>query len=96
MTKFTDGTITKCITMKVWMDGQWSPSFEADFFEVRGLPYDEESDTYKVDDVEYLIEQANDWKHGIGDYQDDAEGQPGHTPEDRGVLIEDVEGDGDE
>lgn len=90
MTKFTDGKVTKQITMKVWLDGQWSPSFEADFFDVGGLPYDEETDTYTVDDVDYLIDQANDWKEGTGDYVDDFEGEPGHIPEDRGVFVEDV------
>lgn len=90
MTKFTDGKVTKGITLKVWQDGQWSPSFESDFFDVGGLPYDEETDTYTVDDVDYLIDQANDWKEGVGDYVDDFEGEPGHTPEDRGVFIEDV------
>lgn len=90
MAKFTDGKSTKEITMKVWQGGQWSPRIEADFFDVGGLPYDEETDTYKVDDLSYLIDQANDWKAGIGDYVDDFEGEPGHTPDDRGVFIEDL------
>lgn len=91
MTRFTDGRITKEITLKVWENGQWSPSFEKDFFDVGGLPYDMETDTYTVEDVEYLVEQAEDWKNGVGDYQDDYEGEPGHTPEDRGVFVDDVE-----
>ena len=90
MTKFTDGKATKAITMKVWQDGQWSPSFEADFFSVGSLPFNEETGAYTVGDVEYLVDQANDWKEGIGDYQDDYEGEPGHTPEDRGVFVEDL------
>ena len=32
MTRFTDGRITKEITLKIWDNGQWSPSFEKDFF----------------------------------------------------------------
>lgn len=90
MTKFSDGKVTKAITMKVWQDGQWSPCFEADFFSIGSLPYDEETDTYTVEDVDYLIDQANDWQQGIGDYTDDYEGELGHTPEDRGVFVEDV------
>ena len=56
-----------------------------------GLPYDAETDTYTVDDVEYLVEQAEDWRNGVGDYQDYYEGEPGHTPEDRGVFVDDVQ-----
>ena len=89
--KITDGKTTKEITMKIWQNGQWSPSFERDFFDAGGLPYDEETDTYTVDDVEYLIDQANDWQQGIGDYQDDMEGEPGHNPDDRGVFVDDVD-----
>lgn len=87
MTRFTDGSKTVEITMKVWQDGQYAPDWEKDFFEVGALPYDEETDTYTVDDVDYLIDQANDWHEGIGDYQDDLEGHPGHNPDDRYVYV---------
>lgn len=90
MTRFTDGKKTIEITMKVWEDGQYSPCWEKDFFGVGALPYDEETDTYTVQDVDYLADQANDWHLGIGDHQDDYEGQPGHTPEDRYVDVEEV------
>lgn len=41
-----------------------------DFFEVGGLEYDEENDQYIVEDVDYLIEQAEDWREGRGDFSD--------------------------
>ena len=91
MTKFTDGKKTVEIRMRVWQDGRWSPDWERDFFEVGGLPFDDEAAAYIVDDVDYLVDQANDWHEGIGDYQDDEEGQPGHTPEDRGVFVDEIE-----
>ena len=91
MTRFTDGKKTVEITMKVWDYDQYSPDWEADFFEIGGLKYDEESGAYMVKDVDYLIEQAEDWHNGVGDYQDDYEGEPGHTPEDRAVFVDEID-----
>ena len=34
------------------------------FFEVGGLKYNMDLDAYKVDDVEYLIDYANDYANG--------------------------------
>ena len=45
--------------------------FSADFYEVGSLPYNEKIGAYVVDDVEYLIEQANDWLNQRGDFRDD-------------------------
>ena len=91
MKRFTDGKKTVEITMKVWNDGQYGPSWENDFFGIGSLPYNEELDAYIVDDVDYLVDQANDWHEGVGDYQDDDEGQPGHTPDDRAVFVDEIE-----
>lgn len=91
MTRFTDGRKTVEISMHVWDGSQYGPDWERDFFDVGGLPYDEDTDCYMVKDVDYLIDQANDWHLGIGDYQDDFEGQPGHTPDDRDVEVEEVD-----
>lgn len=68
MTKFIDktGRIAK-IEMT---DIETGCSWEHDFYEVGGLEIDEESGAYIVDDVEYLIEQANEFMDGIGDFQD--------------------------
>lgn len=88
MTRFTDGKKTVCISMSVYEYGSMSPDWEKDFFDVGSLPYDDEEDVYTVDDVEYLVEQANDWQQGVGDYEDDYEGQPGHNPDDRIVDVD--------
>lgn len=87
MTRFTDGKKTIEITMNTWEYEQYTPDFSADFFSVGSLPYDEEKEAYIVKDTDYLTEQANDWKAGIGDYVDDWEGLPGHTPETRNVEV---------
>lgn len=61
------------ITMKVWNGSQYSPDWSEDFFNVGGCPYDEDADAYIVEDVDYCIEQAQDWAECRGDFQDDAE-----------------------
>lgn len=55
--------------------------FSADFFAVGGLYYSEVFDAYLVEDIDYLVEQAGDWKNLIGDYADD--GYNGAVTEDR-------------
>ena len=61
--KITDGKKTVDITMHMWDDfAGLSPDWSADFFMAGSLPYDEETDTYTVEDVDYCIDQANDWK----------------------------------
>lgn len=45
--------------------------FSADFYDVGSLPYHEELGAYVVDDVNYLIEQAEDWLNQRGDFKDD-------------------------
>ena len=59
------------IEMKVWKNGQYSPDWSNDFFEVGGLQRDEENDAYIVQDVDYCIEQAKDWEYSTGDYSMD-------------------------
>lgn len=92
MSTYTDGKKTVEIIMRSWEGGQWSPSWEEDFFENGGLEYDEERDAYIVPDVDYLIEQALDDKYSIGDYtanwDDEREGVT-RTPEGRGVWVDD-------
>lgn len=73
MTRFTDGFRFLEISMKTWSDGQYSPDFSGDFFEVGGLPYEADVNAYKVADLDYLVEQAGDWSHAEGDfYEPDA------------------------
>ena len=49
--------------------------WEQDFFEVGRLEQDEETGCYKVDDVEYLIDYANDYLKGEGDFSGDDPGE---------------------
>ena len=69
--KFTDGKRTVEIEMQNWTGNGYTPDWSIDFFNAGSLPYDEESDTYKVDDVDYCIEQATDWENSEGDFADD-------------------------
>lgn len=70
MTRLTDGTRTVEIEMARWNGTGFNPDWSMDFFEVGGLPYDEEADTYKVDDVDYCIDQAID---AVKEMNDEAE-----------------------
>lgn len=62
--KMTDGKKTVEITMKVWNDYNtgYSPDWSNDFFNAGILPYDEDEDFFIVDDVDYCIEQAEEWE----------------------------------
>lgn len=61
--KLTDGKKTIDIQMKVWdkYDGGYGPDWSQDFFDAGCLPYDDETGAYTVQDVDYCIEQANEW-----------------------------------
>lgn len=72
MTKLTDGKKTVGTTMAVWTGDGYTPDWSNDFYDVGCLEYDEEKDAYIVDDVEYCIEQAMDWKNSEGDYSSNA------------------------
>lgn len=71
--KITDGKKTVEIRMMTWEDDRsgWTPDWSLDFFVAGALPYDDETDTYTVEDVDYCIEQAEDWAASRGDYQGD-------------------------
>lgn len=80
MAIFTDGIRTAKITITNDNGVNW----ENDFYEVGGLTnanaelemadiltrngYDDTTPVYEVDDVEYLIDYANDMAKGIGDF----------------------------
>lgn len=84
--KITDGNRTVEIEMVVWDESSasFSPDWSMDFFDAGLLEYDSEKDVYIVKDVDYCIEQANDWRDSIGDYRDD-------TPnENNTVFIEEL------
>ena len=68
--KLYDGKKLVEITMHLWdeREANMSPDFSNDFFEAGGLKHIEQLDAYLVDDVEYCIDQANDWANFSGDF----------------------------
>lgn len=71
----TDGKKTVKITMHVWNEPNMSNDFSSDFFEAGGLDRDEETGAYIVQDIDYCIEQAENWRGRIGDFCDDDSGE---------------------
>lgn len=66
MTRFYDNSGGELeITM---IDDRTGCAWERDFFECGNLPYDESRDAYSVDDVTYLVDYANDYMLGHGDF----------------------------
>ena len=61
--KITDGKKTVNIRMQQFdIFAGFSPDWSLDFFDAGSLPYDEETETYFVQDVDYCIDQAEDWE----------------------------------
>lgn len=56
--KITDGTKTVEIRIQKWNDSGYDPDWSNDYFSAGSLPYDAETDTYTVDDVDYCIDMA--------------------------------------
>ena len=56
--KITDGKKTVEIRIQKWNGSGYDPDWSNDYFSAGSLPYDEESDTYTVDDVNYCIDMA--------------------------------------
>lgn len=52
--------------------------WQDEFFNVGSLSYNEDSDAYEVEDVDYLIDQVNDYISGCGDFSD---GEPQENAE---------------
>ena len=74
--RMTDGKRT----IEIQMTANGDPDWSKDFFNAGSLDYDESTDTYKVEDVEWCIEQAHDWQKSIGDFADD-------TPNETNTVI---------
>lgn len=70
--KIYDGKKTVELKMCVWEGSGYSPDWSEDFFEAGSLDYDEEREAYRVESVDYCIEQAEDWAHSTGDFSMDA------------------------
>lgn len=86
MIKLKDNVRTIEITMQEYRFDQLRPDWAADFFDVGCLPYNEDHEAYVVNDVEYCIDMALDWKHARGDFQEDNDVDPA----DRLVIVDDV------
>lgn len=72
MTRFIDKA--GCMAEITMTDIRTGCSWERDFFEVGGLLLDADADAYIVEDVDYLIDQVEDYMEGRGDFADE---QPG-------------------
>lgn len=73
MTKIKDDKKTIGIKMRTWNGETYSPDISADFFGgCAGTGYDPEDGCLVVKDVDYCIEQANDWQDMVGDYAETA------------------------
>lgn len=74
MTRFID-TNGKIAEITLINNGS---EWQDEFFNVGSLSYNEDSDAYEVEDVDYLIDQANDYISGFGDFSD---GEPQESAE---------------
>lgn len=75
MTRFYDDT--RILTISMTDPDDPRISFEADFFDAGSLPYDLELDASRVEDVEYLVDQATTYAAGTNsdfDYEQDEDG----------------------
>lgn len=68
--KLTDGKKVVEIRMQVWDGNGYEPDWSQDFFEAGGLPTDDATGASVVDDVDYCIEQAQDWANKRGDHSE--------------------------
>jgi hypothetical protein len=82
--KITDGKKTVDIRMMTWEGSGYSPDWSLDFFEAGGLPYNEETDVYTVKDVDYCINQAQEWKDTNTGFTGD------QKPENNEVFIDEL------
>lgn len=58
--KMTDGKRTVEINIMTRNGTGYGPDWSAEYFNAVMLPYDEETDTYTVQDVQYCIDMAED------------------------------------
>ena len=79
----TDGRRTVRIEMRIWNGRYYTPDWSEEFFEAGLLMRSSNTGAYYVDDIDYCIDQANDWANKEGDFADD--GFP--SAEDRVVFV---------
>ena len=87
--KITDGKKTVSIEIRRWNGSGYDPDWSADYFCAGSLPYDEESDTYTVEDVDYCIASARDTSDegACCKWDDDGNASP---DEDMEVFVEEL------
>lgn len=59
--KITDNTRTVEIQMMIWQGNGYSPDWSNDFFDAGLLPYNEQTEIFTVEDLDYCIEHAQEW-----------------------------------
>lgn len=90
MTRLTDGNKTIEVTLKVWDGNGYTPDWSEDFYGVGMLPYDEAANAYRVDNVDWCVDAAEDWRLCRGDFADDAESYDVLHGHERCVWVDDV------
>ncbi len=58
--KITDGKKTVEIRICRWNGSGYDPDWSTDYFNAGSLPFDPETETYTVDNVDYCIAMAQD------------------------------------
>lgn len=66
--RFTDRERIAEITMRTWDGESWGQDFSADILTDGKAAYVEALDAYLVNDLDYVIDYAKDWKAGTGDF----------------------------
>lgn len=75
-TRLVSGNRIVEITMQTWTGTEYTPDWSNDFFNVGALKYDKDLEAYEAEDIDYCIEQAEDWKNKKGDFygEEDVDG----------------------
>lgn len=68
MTRFFNGTVYAEIEMQNWNGNGYEPDWSADFLQNYLGSYDDESDTYIVDDITDVCKTAVDYASRSGEY----------------------------
>ena len=75
--RMTDGKRTVEITIQHWNGSGYSPDWSLDYFNAGEVPYDEETETFIVQSVDYCIDMATDWRDPDSPYYtEDEDGNP--------------------
>lgn len=88
MTRLNDGNSIIQVEMCVWNGHNYSEDWSNEFFEVGQLSWDEETDSYIVDDVELCVDAAIDAINHTGDFSCwDGDPIPGNTLFVNGFMV---------